>query len=713
MVLILLLAFTLSIATPQAAVPTFSRDIAPIFFKNCVTCHHSGPNSPFSLQSYADARPWAKAIRERVITRYMPPWKPEAGYGDPFQGSRRLDQQEIDTIDSWVSGGAPEGNPVDLPEAPRWTDDWRLGVPDVIVRMPDPYELPANGPDVFRNFVLPIPTSGLRYVQAVEFIAGSHAVHHANLRIDETSESRDRDAEDPLPGYDGLIPRSAIYPEGYFLGWTPGQLPPKSPELAWRLNSGSDMVVQLHLRPTGRVERVQVSIGLYLTSNPPRLTPTMLRLGKQYIDIPPGAKEHVVSDFYVLPVDVDVHAVQPHAHYRARKIEGFATLPDGKTKWLIRIPDWDFDWQDTYRYVKPLLLPKGTTVTMRYTYDNSAGNPRNPQLPPQRVHWGQNSSDEMGDLWIQVVAHSEQDRELLVREFRQKVFREDILGYESVLSVTPADVSLHDDVALLYMAVGRANDAVAHFTQSVRLTPNIARTHFNLGTALIAAGRVDDAIAQYEKSLELKPDYAVAHNNLGSVLLAKGNLKDAVIHLSRALEIDPGLADAHNNLAKLLALAGHTNEALEHLKRALEIRPDHPDAEYNLARTLLSIRHASESAEHFRKALEMRPDWLPVLNEAAWLLATNPAPNVRNTVQAVFFAERAVALTNRRDPIALDVLAAAYAAAGNFDKAVATAQAAQALLPDGTSAASAVFGHLSLFKKRMPIVDVDSAGPIR
>src|SRR5262249_47262840 len=495
-------------------------------------------------------------------SRYMPPWKPQPGYGDAFQGERSLKQQEIDAIERWVLGGTLQGDPADLPEPPHFTDDWKLGTPDLVIRMPEPYELRADGPDVFRNFVLPIPTSLVGYVKGIEFVPGTHAIHHANLRIDETPTSRQRDADDPLPGYEGLMPGSALYPEGYFLGWTPGQLPPKSPELAWRLNPGSDMVVQLHLRPTGRAERVQVSVGLYFISSPPRLTPTMLRLGKQYVDIPPGAKEYVVTDSYVLPVDVDVHAVQPHAHYRARQVEGFATLPDGKTKWLIRIPDWDFDWQDTYRYVKPLSLPKGTTLTMRYTYDNSPENPRNPQLPPQRIHWGQNSTDEMGDLWIQVVAHSMPELDMLVREFRQKVFREDILGYESVLAVTPDDLSLHDDVALLYMAVGRASDAVAHFSQSVRMAPNVAATHFNLGTALTGVGRIDDAIEQYEKSLQLKPDYAVAHNNLGSVLLAKGNLKDAALHLRRALEIDPELADAHSNLAKLLALDGRTTEAL-------------------------------------------------------------------------------------------------------------------------------------------------------
>ena len=271
----------------------------------------------------------------------------------------------------------------------------------------------------------------------------------------------------PQPGYDGLLARTAHFPDGHFFGWTPGQLAPPSDDLAWRLNPGTDMVLQLHLRPTGRTERVQAAIGLYFAAAPPRLTPVMLRLGKQNIDIPAGEREYVTTDSYILPVDVDVYGVQPHAHYRARDVEGFATLPDGTRKWLIVIRDWDFDWQDTYRYVKPVALPKGTTLTMRYTYDNSEGNKRNPQRPPQRVHWGQNSSDEMGDLWIQVVPRSQPDADLLVREFRQKVFHEDILGYETVLQRTPDDISLHDDVALLHLAVGDAAKAVAHFSESV------------------------------------------------------------------------------------------------------------------------------------------------------------------------------------------------------------------------------------------------------
>ena len=323
--------------------PTFSHDIAPILYRNCVTCHHPGLNSTFSLLTYADVRPRARLIAAVTKRRYMPPWKPEHGYGPEFQNARGLTDQEIEAIQHWVDEGALEGNAADLPSAPHFVDSFQLGTPDLIIRMPEPYELRADGPDVFRNFVLPIPASTVRYVQAIEFIPGSRAVHHANLRIDETDTSRQLDEKDPAPGYDGLISTTAHYPDGYFFGWTPGQLPPKSPELAWRLNPGSDMVVQLHMRPTGVPEHIQVSIGLYFADRPPRLAPAMLRLGKQYLDIPPGAKDYVVTDSYVLPVDLDVYAVQPHAHYRAKEIKGFATLPDGTRQWLLYIRDWDFD----------------------------------------------------------------------------------------------------------------------------------------------------------------------------------------------------------------------------------------------------------------------------------------------------------------------------------------------------------------------------------
>lgn len=707
-----LVAASAAMADGAPDAPTFAHDVAPILAKHCITCHSGGLNSPFSLRTYADVRPRARQIAMVTASRYMPPWKPEPGYGGPFIGERRLTDDEIDTIQRWAATDARAGDLTDVPALPPVVDGWRLGKPDVVLKMPEPYELYASGPDIFRVFVLPIPTDQVRYIKAIEFLPGTRAVHHANMRVDETRTSRKLDEADPLPGYDGLIPTTAHYPEGYFFGWTPGQLPPPSEDLAWRLNPGTDMVVQLHMRPTGRPEHVQAEVGLYFASGPPTLKPAMLRLGKQNIDIPAGDPRFVVSDSYVLPVDVDVVAVQPHAHYRLKIVKGYATLPDGSIKFLLYIPSWDFDWQDTYRYVTPVSLPKGTRLTMEYTYDNSAGNRRNPQLPPVRVHWGQNSSDEMGDLWLQVVPHSPADLDTLTQEFRQKVFREDIVGYETVLKTHPDDPPLHDDVALLYMAVGRLPEAIAHFRESLRLKPS-AEAHFNLGTALSTAGRIDDAIAEFRAALALEPNYAHALNNLGGLLLARGHVDDAVVCYQRALAIDPAFAEAHNNLGNVLASQGHAPEAMKHLRRAIELKADYADAHFNVARVLVAQGRLQEAGEEYRTVLKLRPDWVPVLTVAGWLFATTPDEAVRDPQQAITYAEHAVRLTSRQDVIPLDVLGAAYAAAGRFEDAVKSAEAALDLLADRQSSDGEVEirQRLSLYKKRQPFIDARGTGP--
>jgi tetratricopeptide (TPR) repeat protein/mono/diheme cytochrome c family protein len=624
-----LAALTL-VSIPQSAhadAPTFSRDIAPVLFRNCVSCHHPGANGAFSLLTYEDVRPRAKLIAAVTHSRYMPPWKPEPGFGDDMLGRRGLSDEEIDTIQQWAAMGALRGDPRDLPASPAWSDGWRLGTPDLVIQMPEPFEVPANGPDIFRTFVLPIPNNVARHVKAIEFIPGTRAVHHANMRFDETRASRLLDEHDPAPGYDGLTPASAHYPDGYFFGWTPGQLAPASEDLAWRLNPNTDMVLQLHLKLTGQPERVRATIGFYFASGPPRSTPAMLRLGRQNIDIAPGQHDYVVTDSYVLPVDVDVHAVQPHAHYRAREIKGFATLPDGSTKWLIYIRNWDFDWQDTYRYATPFRLPKGTTLTMEYMYDNSEANRRNPQLPPQRVRWGQSSLDEMGDLWIQVVARTRADLHALVEEFRQKVFREDIVGDEMELRRTPDDVSLHDDVAMLYMAIGRIDQAVMHFTESARLASDTAAAHFNLGTALGAVGRPDEAIARFSRALEIKPDYAPARNNLASVLVSVGRLEEALAEYRRALDLTPDNVDILNNIGNALTRLSRLDEALGYLRRALALDPDYPDAHYNMAHALAAQGRQREASVHYRTALTLRPDWPEVRAEFAALVAAHPELN--------------------------------------------------------------------------------------
>jgi tetratricopeptide (TPR) repeat protein len=658
---------TIAASIPAAAqpVPTFAKDIAPIVWTRCAPCHRPGEIGPFNLLTYDDVRQRATLIAAVTARRIMPPWKPEPGKGD-FQDERSLTPHELESIQRWFASGAPEGDPADLPPMPRWSDGWRLGTPDVVVRMAEVYTVPAEGNDVFRTFVIAIPVPRPRYVRAIEFRPGNaRVVHHANLGVDRTRSSRLLDERHPGPGYDGGMVPSATYPEGQLLGWTPGQAPhPVPSEMTWRLDPGSDLVVQLHLQPIGKPAPLQVSAGLYFSDQPPTRAPVGLRLGSGTIDIPPGERDYAITDSYTTPVDVDVVAVQPHAHNLARRMTATATLPDGSTRWLISIADWDFRWQDVYRYAHALLLPKGTTISMRYLYDNSADNPRNPHHPPARVVWGQNTSDEMGDLWIQMVPRAAADFAALNEDVQRKRRDQDLATYTRLLREAPDDPLRHDAVATLYLEARRLDEAILHFGRSLELNPESAPTQYNLGYALALRGRRDDAVMRFREALRLDPDYA----------------------------------QAHNNLAAMLQLAGQFDEALNHYRRALALRPDNVEARGNLAQLLSRQGRAAEAVSEFEQVLAAKADDPQALSGLAWIRATAADAALRNSAEAVHLAQRAAAATGRRDLAALDALAAAYAAAGRFDEAVTTAQAAVDL-----AAASGQSDIAARFRERLAL----------
>ena len=557
----------------------YQRDIAPLLNDRCAMCHHPGGAAPFSLLTYEDARRHARQIASVTRSRTMPPWKVDPSDG-PFIGQHPLSSRELDLIEQWVEAGAPDGDGrAPAPRAPvALPDDWQLGKPDLVVTPKEAFTLQADGADVFRIFVVPVPVGTERFVRGLEFRPGNaRVVHHANIRIDRTSASRAADDADPLPGYSGLILRSAEYPDGHFLGWTPGQVAPLVPEdLSWRLPPGTDLVVEVHMQPSGRPEQVQPSIGLYFGERPPTRTPVMLRLGRQTIDIPAGQPRYTITDSYVLPVDVEVQALQPHAHYRLRTARGAATLPDGTRKPLLSIADWDFRWQHVYRYATPLALPKGTTLSMEYVYDNSPENPRNPEHPPKRARWGQRSSDEMGDLWIQVLTRNRQDLATLDTSFRRKVVAEDVNGYETEIERHPEDVGLRDTAAMLYLELGRPLDAARHFQVSSWAQPGSAAAHYNLGTALSLARRLDEAMREYGRALAIDPNYAHAHNNLGNVLLAIGRADDAIKEFSEVVRLQPASPSALANLAAAYAAAKDFDRAVEAADAALRLKPAEP-----------------------------------------------------------------------------------------------------------------------------------------
>ena len=824
---------------------TFNKDIAPILFEDCSPCHRPGEAAPFGLLTYKDVKDRAQLIAAVTQSRRMPPWLPVPGYGE-FSGERRLSVDELGMIQQWAEEGALEGDPADLPPRPEWSEGWKIGQPDLVIEMPEPYALYAEGPEVFRNFVLPIPVTGTRWVKAVELRPGNaRAVHHAVMMVDRSPASRRMDEDDPEPGYGGMFSiGEAFSPDGFFLGWTPGQIPSEGEEdISWQLRRGTDLVLQLHVRPTGQPETIQAAVGFYFADGPPARVPSLLRLGSQTMDIPPGEKRYAIRDEYVLPVDVEVLGLYPHAHYLGKEMQAFATLPDGKNRWLLRIDDWDFNWQGEYRYTQPIFLPKGTTLSMRYTYDNSAENPLNPSDPPVRVVYGPASTDEMGDLWIQVLPRDGADLAILNADFNRKELRALADGFELLSRVDPSDVqarynlgmalqalgevdeamenyrlalqlkpdyaAAHNNLGTLLESNGAADEALEHFRRALAAQPDFAQAHYNvanalqargdldgavqhfrqaleadrnyveahynLGNALAAHGKVDEAIAHYLSAVDIDEGFAAAHYNLGNTLRALGRLDEAIDHYRRALQadaslaaahnniglaleaqgeiesaidtyrmaiaVDPDLAAAHKNLAILLQSQGRTDEALQQLREVLRIDPDDAQANYNLALGLQSMGRFEDALPHLRRMVESRPgdarlrhnvglallssgrtdEAMREFREAsrlqpsapmpiytmAWILATHRDEKIRNPGEAIVLAERSVQLTKNRNPLALDALAAAYAAAGRFDRAVPIAEQALtvARLAGATDLANNIGARLELYGQRLPYRD--------
>ena len=610
---------------------TFHKQIAPIVFKNCATCHRPGGSGPFSLLTYSDVGRHGKTIVSVTQSRYMPPWQPEPGYGE-FIGERRLSVDQIGMLGQWVAEGAVEGDLADSPGVPEWPAGWHLGQPDRVVTMPGSYLLEAEGPDVFRMFVIPVPLDSNRYVRALELRPGNpRVVHHAVGLVDPTSRSRNLDEKDPRPGFEGM--RSTQFarpPDGHFLGWTPGKVPMESAEgMSWRLQRGADLVWELHMLSSGKPERIQPSVGLYFTDEAPSRTPFIVGLGSRTIDIPAGEKEYWIEDGYVLPVAVEVLGVYPHAHYLGNQMRAFARLPDGTRRWLISIRDWDFNWQDEYLYSEPIFLPRGSRLSMRYSYDNSAGNIRNPHDPPRRVVYGPNSSDEMGDLWVQVLTESKADLVTLQRDYARKEIDRSIEGYQHALRIQPDDVQTHDYLGQALHEQGRIDDAIRHFRQALHLQPSYAEAHSNLANALLEQGNSDQAIQHFFLALEIKPDFLEAHYNLGGALLAQGHTKEAIAAFRRALEIEPEFTKAHNNLGIAFAQQEEVARALAHFERAVGIDPDYAEAHNNLGNALLTAGDLIGAAAQYERALEIAPDYPEArshLNLARELLKNQARP---------------------------------------------------------------------------------------
>jgi hypothetical protein len=406
------LALLGAIAMPAA--PTYNKDIAPILYKNCAGCHRPGEVAPFSLLTYADTAKRAALIATVTKARVMPPWKAEPGHGE-FQDARRLTDEQIVLLQQWAGNGAPEGDAADRPTPPAFASGWQLGQPDRVLTVPAKYSVPPDGPDQFRCFVIPLNLDEDAYVGAMEFRADDRrTVHHALVFIDPNGQGRKLAAGSKDGGYTCF--GSPGFAAGLMGGWAPGQLPSKPvPGYAITLRKGSDLVLQIHYHPSGKPAEDQSSLGLFFT-DPPTKGRTVVLVGTNKIDIPPGDSHYVVRASVTMPADGAVLRITPHAHYVCKDMKVDAYLPDGSVTPLIWIKDWDFNWQGSYTYATPVKLPKGTRVELQYTYDNSADNVRNPAHPPVRVTYGEQTTNEMGLAFLSIAVPTPADAIAFQRE---------------------------------------------------------------------------------------------------------------------------------------------------------------------------------------------------------------------------------------------------------------------------------------------------------
>jgi hypothetical protein len=493
--------------------PDFNHDIAPIVYKHCASCHRPGEAGPFPLLTYIDVRKHASQIADVTRRRYMPPWLPARGFG-VFSDEQTLTDEELQLIADWAAAGGPEGEGSVAP--PQFTEGWQMGPPDLIVEAPSSYTVPASGPNVYWNFILTPDLKIPSYVRAIEIRPGpKNLVHHANLYVDRARSAKAGEGMDPV------IERTAFDPDdGHFLFWKPGSVPVPE-EFSWELDPGNNLVLNVHLQPSGKPEAIRPVVGLYFTDQKPQKFPVLVQLEHDgAINIPPGARDFLVTDDFKLPLDAHVLAVYPHAHYLGHLLDAYATLPSGERKPIIRINHWDPNWQSVYRYREPLFLPKNTLISMRYHYDNPT---------KRRVKAGNAATDEMGHLWLQVLPSGAGDRRL--------VFEQALLAHR--LEKYPNDFPALLHLGTVFMARMNPNGALPMFESAVKVDPRDAEAHNFLGSALESLGRSQEAMAQFRLALTLRPDYSNARLNLGNALLRAGKVEEAITEYRRILETNP------------------------------------------------------------------------------------------------------------------------------------------------------------------------------
>jgi Flp pilus assembly protein TadD/mono/diheme cytochrome c family protein len=600
---------------------TWNHDIAPIVYHNCAVCHHPGGGGPFSLLSFRDALRWGPQILNATGSRFMPPWLPAPGYGD-FADTRRLSDDQVALIRRWVESGMKEGDPAEAPKPPHFDTTWQLGKPDLVLTMDRPFTLGAAGTDVFRNFVFPYPLSETRFIRAMEILPSVPAVvHHSNILIDRTASFRrlhPNDWQDGIPGMEIQLDAGNTFdPDSHFLFWKPDSAAIKEPEgMSWHLDPGNDLILNMHLKPSGKPEVVSAQIGLYFSAEPALEHPMLLQLeADRDLDIPPGARNFVVEDELTLPIDVKVFGIYPHAHYIGRELAGWAILPNQQKKWLFLIPSWDIDRQSVYHYREPILLPRGTVLHMRYVYDNSAENIHNPSSPPVRVRGGNRSIDEMAHFWLQVLPVNTPKDGPDPRLLLEKAWM------EHRVKRGPDDTIARYNLAAAEAGLGQYAVAVAEYRRVLAAHPNDARTYNSLGAALESAGDLEQAQTAFQQAINRAPESCDAEFNLADIELKLSQFDKAEAHLRAVLQRCPNDATAHSALGIALTGKGDSSAAQAEFDRALSLDPADFTALYQLGEGAIEAGAFDRAIDLLQRASAQRPDDLDTLEHLAMAFA--------------------------------------------------------------------------------------------
>lgn len=441
---------------------TFSEHIAPIVHARCSGCHREGQSAPFSLLTYAQVKKRAEQIADATTDRIMPPWHADPGVVS-YANDRSLSDEQITLIKKWVAAGAPEGDPKKLPPTPTFPKGWQLGEPDFFAEVSESYGVPAEGPDEYRNFVVPLNLEEDTWVNGIEFAPSAPSVvHHVLYFLDTSGKARKYDAADPAPGYNGMGRNNGNF--RYLGGWDLGTQSTKlGYGLAWLLPKGSDLVLQVHYHPNGKLaQQDRPKLGFHRAPKPTARPWTIVPVPPFFgiltgINIPAGEKEYVRRSSMVLPVDVEAIAVNAHAHYLGKRMEMTATLPNGEKQWLLKMSDWNFAWQEDYAFKSPVKLPAGTRLDALISWDNSDSNPHQFAHPPGPVHWGPRSTDEMGTLTLTVMLKTPEEKTTLHAElkraltgqFIQRIFENDTTGLGAMRTQIDGDVRMPEPNKIL------------------------------------------------------------------------------------------------------------------------------------------------------------------------------------------------------------------------------------------------------------------------